>query len=107
LNALLLGGTLWARNLFRPSRATLRNIVLVVLGNIIMGCLLWVICYWLDDLLIDANLLIRAATIFSAIIISASVYFSFIIVTGAMGGKRLRQLLRRRPGNGIAGPDQT
>lgn len=96
VNAVMLGATLWHRNLFRPSRATRNRILLIVLGSALMGVALHMAVAALGDTLYDANGFVRLFAVGATIGGGAALYFAFTLVTGAIERRHLMKLLRRR-----------
>jgi putative peptidoglycan lipid II flippase len=96
VNFMLLAGTLWRRDDFRPSGGTLRRVALLVLSSAVMGALVWWLgdffTQWIDHALVGMRILGVAAVILAA----AIVYFAIAIGTGAIDGRELIGLFRRR-----------
>jgi putative peptidoglycan lipid II flippase len=96
VNFMLLAGTLWRRDDFRPSAGTLRRVALLVLASAVMGGLVW----GLDDLLapLTGHALVGARILGVILIILAAavVYFAIAIGSGAIDRRELAGLLRRR-----------
>ncbi|MDZ5697185.1 murein biosynthesis integral membrane protein MurJ [Chelativorans sp. M5D2P16] len=96
VNVVLLSGTLWRRNHFRPSAPTVRRIAMIVLSSAVMG----VVAYGLDMMLLDplagASLALRAGATLSVVAAAAIVYFALAILTGAVDRAELKAALRRR-----------
>ena len=97
INVILLAATLWRRDAFRPSPATLRRSGLIVFAGLIMGAALWVLQVTLAPWL-DGPLLVRLATVLGIIAAAAIVYFGIVIATGALDGRQIAGMLRRRKG---------
>jgi len=96
LNALLLGGTLWWRNDFRPSPKTLRRVTMIVLSSAGMGFTLYgagsVFAAWIDN----PSILVRAPVLVAIISISALFYFAAVILTGAVDRRDIARFVRRK-----------
>ncbi|WP_157014197.1 murein biosynthesis integral membrane protein MurJ [Mesorhizobium xinjiangense] len=96
INFALLSATLWRRDAFRPSAATLRRVALIVLASAVMGVLVW----WLQDafsaILAEGSLLARLAAVAGVIGVAAAAYFAIVITTGALDRRQLAGLVRRR-----------
>jgi putative peptidoglycan lipid II flippase len=94
INFALLAGTLWTRDAFRPSPATLRRCALIVLAGLAMGAALWglqiVAAGWLAG-----PLLMRLVTVLGIIALAAAIYFGIVIATGALDRAQLMRVVRR------------
>jgi putative peptidoglycan lipid II flippase len=95
INLLLLAGTLWARNAFRPSPATLRRVALILLAGAVMGASLWALQVLAADWL-AGPLLLRLVAVLGIIALAAVIYFAIVIATGALDRAQLMAMLRRR-----------
>ncbi len=100
VNALLLGGLLYREDQFRPSALTIRRVVLIVSGALVMGILLWLAMAQIGTQLLDAALLVRIVLMLVVMSAGAIVYFAFVLLTGAMDRKQLLSMIRRnkKPG---------
>ena len=98
INALLLGGTLYLKNHYRPGPDALRNAALILLASLCMGGVIVVLRNYLGASLLDAPLLQRIGFVLCIIAASAVVYFAIVIATGAIPRGPLMQMLRRRRG---------
>jgi putative peptidoglycan lipid II flippase len=96
LNLALLAGVQWRRGDFRPSATTLRRLVMIVIASAIMGLVIVALGLAMNDLLASSSVLVRVASVFCVIGVSASVYFGIVIATGAIDRTQLMRLLRRR-----------
>jgi len=95
LNALLLGGTLWLRNDFRPSRTTSRRIALIAFSSAAMGLILYIAGKIFAAWIVGPSILIRAPVLLAIIAVAATVYFAIVIATGAVDRREIRGVLRR------------
>ncbi|MEO3997700.1 murein biosynthesis integral membrane protein MurJ [Mesorhizobium sp. CAU 1732] len=96
LNLALLAGVQWRRGDFRPSATTLRRLVMIVIASAIMGLVILALGLAMNDLLASSSVLVRVASVFCVIGVSASLYFGIVIATGAIDRTQLMRLLRRR-----------
>ncbi|GIL02854.1 MAG: putative lipid II flippase MurJ [Alphaproteobacteria bacterium] len=96
VNAVLLAATLWRRDLFRPSRRTLGRLGLIVLANLMMAGLLVLARIWLGEAMLSGALLQRAGLVALVVAAAATVYFGFVVATGAVERDRLAALVLRR-----------
>lgn len=96
VNAILLGGTLWHRNLFRPSPETVKRILLVLFASAAMAAFLLVACGFGYEILMDGPLLLRLPAVTGLIAAGALLYFAIAIGTGAIEKRHLTRMLRRR-----------
>jgi len=96
VSALYLAQRLAARRLFSPSGVTIRRLLLIVAGAALMGALLWWAKASFPQLLLDAPLLVRLASVLLTVIAGAVVYFGFAFSTGALNRAEFARLLRRR-----------
>jgi putative peptidoglycan lipid II flippase len=95
VNALLLGATLWTRSLFRPSSGTLRNLVLLLCANLLMGLLVWILHRYLAVAMLDGAPLVRVTLVGAVTAAAAFGYFAFLSAVGVADFRRLRLALRR------------
>jgi putative peptidoglycan lipid II flippase len=95
LNALLLGGTLWLRNDFRPSRTTSRRIALIAFSSAAMGLILYIAGKIFAAWIVGPSILIRAPVLLAIIAVAATVYFAIVIATGAVDRREIRRVLRK------------
>jgi putative peptidoglycan lipid II flippase len=98
VNAFLLAMALWRGDRFRLAAATVSNLGKILLAAAVMGLIVWF------SLRIGAGsighdlFVVRAAATILVIAAAAAAYFAIVILTGALDGRRLVQvLLRRRP----------
>ncbi|MCB1400270.1 MAG: polysaccharide biosynthesis C-terminal domain-containing protein, partial [Rhodobacteraceae bacterium] len=98
VNALLLGGTLFWKNHYRPGASALRNTLLILVASLCMGGVIIVVRNYLGASLLDAPLLQRIILVLSVIAASAVVYFAIVIATGAIPRGPLMNMLRRKRG---------
>jgi putative peptidoglycan lipid II flippase len=96
VNAILLGGTLWHRNLFRPSPETVKRILLVLFASAAMAAFLLVARGFGYEILMDGPLLLRLPAVTGLIAAGALLYFAIAIGTGAIERRHLTRMLRRR-----------
>lgn len=96
LNVVLLGSTLWRRDYFRPSPATLRRILMILLASVAMGMATWGLQALLEPVIMQGALVLRILAVCAVIAVAAAVYFGLVIATGAMDRKQLASLMRRR-----------
>ena len=97
VNAALLGASLWRRRDFRPSLVTLRRVLLIFIGNALMGGLVWMALWRFGAQMLDADLLVRLTAVALTVAVAIVIYFGFVLATGAIERDRLMALLRRRP----------
>ncbi|NGO51173.1 murein biosynthesis integral membrane protein MurJ [Allomesorhizobium camelthorni] len=109
LNLLLLAGTLWMRNDFRPSAVTARRVVLIAVASFAMGVLIWALQMLLAPIMENPSGLIRLAAVLAIIAAGAIAYFAIVIATGAVDRQQLIGIVRRRRSRpieaGTATPD--
>lgn len=98
LNAILLGVSLWHRNLFRPSAKTLRSIAMILIAAAIMGLTLWGALSAYGILMLDGPLVIRLVLIACAIAGAAILYFGILVITGTIRPEEFRNAFRRGKG---------
>ena len=96
INAILLGATLWRRDLFRPSPQTFRRLGLILIANLLLAGGLWLAYHQLQGLLLDGSLLVRVGLLVVILLAAVIFYFGFVVATGAIEGDRLAALLRKR-----------
>ena len=96
INAILLGATLWRRDLFRPSPQTFRRLGLILIANLLLAGGLWLAHHQLQGLLLDGSLLVRVGLLVVILLAAVIFYFGFVVATGAIEGDRLAALLRKR-----------
>lgn len=96
VNLILLAGTLWMRNHFRPSTTTLRRVALIVTASAAMGALLAGLQIVLADQLAAASAWTRLFTLVAIIAFAATFYFAIVVATGAVDRGDLKRMLRRR-----------
>ncbi len=96
VNFVLLAFTLWRRNDFRPSPATLRRVAMIVLSAAAMGAVVaamqWALPQWFASPALAARLVATAGTVLMAMI----VYFGLVILTGGLDRQDLMRAVRRR-----------
>ncbi len=97
VNVALLAGTLWQRNEFRPSAATLRRAMMIVLSSAAMGVAAYALNAMLAAPLANASILPRIALVFFIISVSAAVYLGLAVLTGALNREELAGAIRRGP----------
>lgn len=93
--AILLGGTLWWREDFRPAPATLRRCLMVVVSSAVMGVALYVGLAFAGDLFEASGMLIRALLLGLAIFLAMAIYFPMALAADAIDRHALRRSLRR------------
>ncbi len=96
INFVLLSVTLWRRNAFRPSPATLRRVALIVLASVVMGAAVWWLLDAFEDVLAHAAVLLRLLAVGGIVAAAAVVYFAIVIATGALDRRELARAVRRR-----------
>ncbi|WP_309082571.1 murein biosynthesis integral membrane protein MurJ [Chelativorans sp.] len=94
-NVLLLAGTLWRRNHFRPSAVTARRIAMIVLASGVMGAVAFGLNLVLADLM-QASVAWRAAGVLFIVAVAAAVYLALALATGGFDRAELAGLLKRR-----------
>lgn len=94
--AILLGGALWQRKDFRPSPATLRRCLMIVISSAVMGAALYACWAYGSDLFLASNIMVRILLLGLAIFISMAIYFPLALVTDAIDRNALTSALRRR-----------
>ncbi|WP_163270495.1 murein biosynthesis integral membrane protein MurJ [Chelativorans alearense] len=96
VNVVLLAGTLWRRNDFRPSAVTSRRIVMILVSSALMGG----VAYGLDAVLLapqqGAALPLRAAAVLFVVAAAVITYLALAVLTGAVDRTELRAAMRRR-----------
>lgn len=95
INFLLLAGTLWRRDLFRPSPATLGRVGWIVLASAVMGGLIWALEQAFAPYIGNPAVLVRLVSVLLIIAAAAVVYFAIVIATGAVDRTQLAGFLRR------------
>lgn len=98
VNAALLGWTLWRRDHFRPSAATLRRIGLVLVSAAVMGAVLFAAWSYMQATFLASGILIRAGIAALLIAVSMAVYFGLAIATGGIDRSMLARSVRKRRG---------
>lgn len=98
VNALLLGGALVRRGLFRPSRDTLRRLALLIAANIVLGAIVWAAMVMYGEAMMDGMLIVRIALVAATILVAALAYFGCVVATGAIEREQIAAMLRRRKG---------
>lgn len=96
LNFALLAATLWRRNHFRPSPATLRRVALIVFASVAMGAAVWWLRGQVAGSLLGATLVVRLAGVAGVILAGAVIYFAIAVGTGAINRRELAGFVRRR-----------
>lgn len=94
-NLVLLAGTLWWRDHFRPSPTTMKRVGLILFASAVMGALLWAMQMAFAGQL-AGPLATRLATVAAMVGIAAIVYFAIVVATGAVERGDLKRLARRR-----------
>ncbi len=100
VNVLMLAGSLYRADQFQPSAETVRRVVLIILGSLLMGAALYGALWLVGSRLLDASLLVRLVLMAIVIAGGAAVYFAFALATGALDRQLLAAALRRRGGAG-------
>lgn len=95
VNALLLGITLYLRNMLVIHGETLKNIFLICLASLAMGAFLFVAQTNFSETLLESGILLRITSVLALVAIAACVYFVIVIATGAIPKSQLDKLLRR------------
>lgn len=96
LNFLLLAGTLWLRNDFRPSSDTLRRLAFIVAASALMGALAWALLAAAMPFVQAPAFATRLFAVLAVIALAAAAYFAIVIASGAVDRRRLARLVRRR-----------
>ncbi len=96
LNVVLLGATLWRRDYFRPSPATLRRVAMILLASLAMGLVTWLLQSWATPIMEGGNLLLRILTVLAIIAVAGAVYVSLAVASGGIDKSELAGLMRRR-----------
>jgi putative peptidoglycan lipid II flippase len=96
VNLVLLAGTLWWRNDFRPSPVTLRRVAMTVIASAVMGGLVWVLDGALAAYVGHDLAIVRLVALVAVIAVAAAAYFAIVIATGAVDRRQLLGLMRRR-----------
>lgn len=96
VNVMLLAGTLWRREAFRPSPVTLRRVILIVLASALMGALVWGLTVLMTDYVAAGSVFVRIVSVLVIIAVAAAVYLALAVVTGAVDRQELASALRRR-----------
>jgi len=95
VNALLLGAALWIRRDFRPSATTLRRLVLIALGSVLMGAVVLGALHMFREQMLASGLVMRILSVVATITVAAGAYFCWVLLTGAVEKDRLMALVRR------------
>jgi len=95
VNALLLIGTLYARDLYRMDGQTMRNIGLICLSSLAMAFVLHFGQIWIGPDLLDGGLLVRLFWVMVLITSAGMLYVALVVATGALPLSRIRRFLRR------------
>jgi len=96
VNAILLGGLLYRDGQFRPRSKTLKRIALILVGSAIMGAMLTYASSLAGAMLLDGSLLLRIFLMLAMVGVSIVVYFTFVLLTGAMDRGQFLTLFRRK-----------
>lgn len=95
LNAVLLAAALWWRGHFRPGAQVLRRIALILVASALMGAVLHFgkghFATWLQA----PELFVRGGAVAILVFAGAALYFSLIVLTGAVDRAQLRRIVRR------------
>lgn len=95
--ALLLGGTLWLRNDFRPSHLTIRRCLMMALCSAAMGITIYLASDYGWVMFAEAGILLRVVLLLALIVLAMLVYFPLAIFTDALDRQAfMRSLPRRR-----------
>lgn len=96
VNTLLLGGTLYYRNEYRPSPVTIRNLLFILLGSFLMGVIVYLLTGYFSTEIVDSSLLIRMVLI-CIVIFTALIFYAFwLFFTGVLEKKELQRMLTRK-----------
>lgn len=95
VNAVLLWGALYLGNHFRIAPKTLRNILLICIASLCMAGVLYGGEVWFGDALTNSYLLMRLVLIGGLIAVSAIVYFTIVIATGALPKDQIKRMFKR------------
>jgi len=96
VNVFLLAGTQWRRGDFKPDTLTLKRLVLMVLGAMLMGLILWFLSNQFAQWLNAGSFFIKLIALAALISIGGVVYFGFLILTGGIDRQQVKRLLRRK-----------
>lgn len=96
VNFVLLAGTLWRRNDFRPSPTTLRRVIMIVVSAAVMGTIVYAMQQALPDWFASPSLGVRLAATAGTVLVAMVVYFGLVILTGGLDRRELTGALRRR-----------
>jgi len=97
LNVVLLAGTLWRRNDFRPSPVTWRRVAMIIFASAAMGAVAYLLNAVLSGPLEQASVLLRGLGVLFIVAIAGVIYLALAILTGAIDRAELKSALRRRP----------
>jgi putative peptidoglycan lipid II flippase len=95
INVVLLAGTLWRRDAFRPSPTTLWRVALIAFASAVMGGLIWTLEDWFAPYVFEAGSLVRLFAVLAIVAVAAVVYFAIVIATGAVDRRQLMSVVRR------------
>lgn len=96
VNALMLAIALYRLDQFRPSAQTVRRVILILVGSLLMGALLYAATVFFGAQLLDGSFFVRLALMIAVIVAASGVYFTFAIITGAVDRQQLQAALRRK-----------
>jgi putative peptidoglycan lipid II flippase len=94
--ALLLGGTLWLRNDFKPSPQTLKRCLMIGLCSFAMGISIYFLADYGWVMFAESGILLRVILLSALIAIAMLVYFPLAIMTDALDREALKRSLARR-----------
>ena len=84
INAILLGFTLRRRKMFIADKTLIKRILLLTLGSLAMGFLVWLGSIFVVDLLVASNIFMRFGALAILVILGISVYMLFLQLTGVI-----------------------
>jgi len=96
INVVLLAATLWRRDAFRPSPATLRKVAMIVVAGVATGVMIRALHIGLEPWIEDGSLLVRVFSVLGVIVAATVLYFGLVLATGALDRGQFMRLLRRR-----------
>ena len=96
VNLILLAGTQWRRNDFRPDGLTLRRLFLLLVASILMGAAILLLRIPLANAIEQGGFLIRLFSVGGLIGAGAVIYFGIALISGAIDHGQVKRLLRRK-----------
>ena len=95
INVVLLAAVLWKTGHFRPSKPTLRNLLLIVSASAVMGVAIYYLLGPLGALIRSEEFVVRLASVSALIIAGAVIYLVIVTLTGALDRRQVLGFLRR------------